>query len=330
MLNFWLRNVKIAKEVLHIYKKCRILYNGKVKEEDKIMIKRRLMTFCIMIFAMIAVVGAGFSSWYFSNQRRADVVSNVIVTHANTFGKFSGVSSGSYYLMLDQPVKNSSSAITNHNISLRDGTSETNSQAVDKLVATWTVSMSSFKDTLKDGTTVSIENSLIEYSVIIYIKASTLGQYIEIGGSTGFSNSGLRDVAGEHNHTKDGEYVAYKLAFTDLTNHGSDLVFENVSENTNSTKTGAYVTIPADGTSNVTVQFELDLASVPFEWKDGKAPDSFQKYQDMIQTLACTGVTSASDVKGGQIYQTTGNDIIFEFCAYNTSSKAPVIDVTTD
>lgn len=292
------------------------------------MIKKRLMTLSIMIFAMIAVVGAGFSSWYFSNQRRADVFSNVVVTHANTFGQFSNISNGTYLLMLDQPTKKDN-AITNHNIVLRTGTDENNSTAVESLTATWTVSMPSYKDTLKNGTTVSIDNSYIEYSVIIYIKTETLGKYVEIGSSSGFSNAGLRPVAGEHNHKEEG-YTAYKLSFTNSTDPENDKVFASAADNTGSSKTGAYVSLPEDGTSDVSVKFQLDLVDVPFQWKNGMAPETFQQYQDMIMALACDGVTSKSDVVGGKIYETTGKDLIFEFCAYNTSDKAPVIDVTND
>ncbi len=292
------------------------------------MIKKRLITLGIVVFAFVAILGAGFSSWYFSNQRRADVVSNVVVTHANTFGEFSNVSSGTYMLMLDQPTKNENT-ITNHNISLRNGTDENNSSAVDTLSATWTVSLTSYADTLKNGTEVSIENSYIEYAVIVYIKTATLGQYIEVGNSTGFSNSGFHDVAGEHNHRNEG-YTAYKLSFTNFTSPSTDKVFATTAENTNETKTGAYVSIPEGTTGSVSVGYVLDLRDVPFQWKSGMAPDTFQKYQDMIKTLGCKNVSTAQDVKGGMIYETEGQDLIIEFVAYNTSPKAPVIDVTTD
>ena len=71
---------------------------------------------------------------------------------------------------------------------------------------------------------ISIENSYIEYSVSVYIKTATLGQYIEGGNSTGFSNSGFHDVAGEHNHRNEG-YTAYKLSFTNFTSPSTDKVF---------------------------------------------------------------------------------------------------------
>lgn len=292
------------------------------------MIKKRLITLGVVFFALIAIFGAGFSSWYFSNQRRADVVSNVVVTHANTFGEFSNISSDPYILMLDQPTK-ADNTITDHNISLRNGTDENNSVAVDSLVATWKVSLASYADTLRSGTEVSIENSYIEYSIIVYIKTDTLGKYIEVGNSTGFSNSGFHEVAGEHNHRNEG-YTAYKLSFTNFSNPENDKVFASTSENTNTSRTGAYVSIPEGTSGNVEVGFILELGDVPFQWKTGMAPDTFQKYQDMITTLGCKGVSSPQDVKGGMVFETEGQDLIFEFVAYNTSPKAPVIDVTRD
>ncbi|MDE5715836.1 MAG: hypothetical protein K2I42_06895 [Anaeroplasmataceae bacterium] len=292
------------------------------------MFKKRLITLCITLFALFAVVGAGFSSWYFSNQRRSDVFSNVVVTHANTFGQFENVSSGNYYLMLDQPKKNGST-IMDHNITLRTGTDENNSPVVDTLSATWTVSLASYQDTLKSGTAVTVENSYIEYSVIVYIKDATLGQYVEVGGSTGFSNANFHSVAGEHNHRNEG-YTAYKLTFTSTTDAENDLVFTNTSENTNSTTTGAYVTLPTGDTGTVSVGFILDLKDVPFQWKADKAPSTFQEYQDMVRTLACKGVSTAQDVTGGKIYETEGKDLIIEFAVYNTSPDAPVIDVTQE
>lgn len=299
-----------------------------VKWRIKKMFKKKIITLGVTLFALIAIVGAGFSSWYFSNQRRSDVYSNVVITHANTFGQFSNVSNGTYSLMLDQPTKNGST-ITEHNISLRTGTDENNSAKVDKLSATWMVSLASYKDTLKSGTEVSIENSYIEYSVIIYLKTETLGQYIEIGNSTGFTNSGFHQVAGEHNHRNEG-YTAYKLSYTNFTDAANDKVFANASENTNDTQTGVYVSLPEGETGDVTAGFILDLTDVPFQWKNGKEPTTFQQYQDMVKTLACTGVSSSQDVVGGKIYETTGQDLIIEFVVYNTSPDAPVIDVTRD
>lgn len=285
------------------------------------MIKKRFLTLVIMLCAFIAIAGAGYSSWYFSNQRRADVNSNVYVTHANTFGKFSDVSNGAYVLMLDQPTS------TNENITLCTGTG-VNSTAVTSLNATWNVSLTSYKDTLNGTTTPSIEASKIEYSILVYIKTDTLGKYVEVTTSTdGFSTSGFREVAGEHNHRNEG-YTAYKLTLTNFSSPESDRVFTEVSENTNATKTGAYVTIPANENDNVTVKFQLDLVDVPFKWKEGKAPTTFQQYQDMIMSLACKDVTSASDVVGGKSYETEGQEVIFEFCVYNTSEGVPTIDVT--
>lgn len=296
--------------------------------EELKMFKKKIITLGVTLFALIAIIGAGFSSWYFSNQRRTDVYSNVVVTHANTFGQFSNVSSGDYSLMLDQPSK-TGSTITEHNISLRTGTDENNSAKVDTLNATWTVSLASYKDTLKSGTDVTIENSYIEYSVIIYLKTDTLGKYVEIGNSTGFTNSGFHQVAGEHNHRNEG-YTAYKLSYTNFSDAANDKVFASVAENTNPTKTAVYVSLPEGDTGDVTVGFVLDLKDVPFQWKSGKEPTTFQQYQDMVNTLSCAGVSSAQDVTGGKIYETTGQELIIEFAVYNTSPDAPVIDVTTD
>ena len=306
-------------------KKLKVIF---VYLEDFEMFKKRFITLGVSLFALFAVIGAGFSRWYFSNQRRTDVFSNVFVTHANTFGQFTNVSNGSYVLMLDQPTK-SGSTITEHNISLRTGTAENNSeQLAGSLNATWTVSLSSYKDTLKNGTEVSVANSYIEYSVLIYIKDATLGQYIEIGDSTGFSNANIHEVAGEHNHKNEG-YTAYKLTFTG-SNPATDLVYSSDEANLDTTKTGAYVTLPTGDTGDVSVGFLLNLVDVPFQWKENKAPTTFQEYQDMVKTLACTGVSQAADVKGGKIYETTGKDLIIEFAAYNTSPDAPVIDVTQE
>lgn len=57
------------------------------------MFKNKLLILGAVILAFFAIFGVGFSNWYFSNQCRADVVSNVVVTHANTFGEFPDVRS---------------------------------------------------------------------------------------------------------------------------------------------------------------------------------------------------------------------------------------------
>lgn len=283
------------------------------------MFKKRFLTVGATFAALIAVVGAGFSSWYFSNQRRADLSSvGVIVTHANTFGQFVDSSittppTGSkFMLMLDQPA----SGVTG--ISMRKGTDE-NSELVGNVEATWEVSLSSYNDTLgKVGAseTDKIANSYIEYSVLVYIKTETLGKYITVGAP--FSTTGIHDHLGDHTHEK---YTAYKY---NLTTAG-----KVQAPSANDTTTGAYVTI---GTDKVTARFVLNTADIAYAWQTADAdagtkaaPTSFQEYQDMVKTI-----TSATTVAAGTKYESAGQDVIIEFAVFNAKPGVPNIDATNN
>lgn len=289
------------------------------------MLKKKFLTVCIACLALIAIVGAGFASWYFSTQRRADVANlNVAITHANTFGEFGAINQPSAVLVLDQPTI-TNNAITSHNITMKTGASSS-TEAAD-VTNVWTVSKTSYEDTLKNGSDgLTIANSYIEYSILIYIKTATLGQYVKVGGSDYSTNaSDFRNRDGAHKH--DG-YTAYKL---NLTGKNLVLPIADMAQD-GASRTAAYVDF--SDANDVKVTFSIQLSAIPFEWIDAdseagadvttkKTPRTFQEYQAMVATLK--GV-SANTVNAGTTYETTTNaEIIIEFAVYNTSPSAPTI-----
>lgn len=286
------------------------------------MFKKRFLTVGATFAALIAVVGAGFSSWYFSNQRRADLSSvGVIVTHANTFGQFVDSSitkpadGSNFNLMLDQP------AGSDTGISLRQGSAE-NSSLLSTVEATWKVSLSSYNDTLgkvSASETDKIANSYIEYSVIVYIKDATLGKYIKVDGSN-FDGAETNSHLGDHTHAG---YTSYKYNLTAKNKvqapSGTD------------TATGVYVDI---GTEEVTARFVLNTTDIPFAWQTTDAtagtfaaPTSYQAYQDMVKTI----LPNVSTVEAGKQYTSQQNDdanVIIEFAVFNAKPGVPNVDAT--
>lgn len=264
------------------------------------MFKKRLITLGVALFALISVVGIGFSSWYFANEKKADVDSNVLVTHASDFGEFKNVTSGTIALQLDQPTI-TSGAISNHNIGLFtvDG-SGAPTAAVTELSGVWEVAMKDYNE----------NNSNLNYSIIIYIKSATLGTYVQAAG--GFTQETVTDTT-DHAHSSD--YTAYRL---DLTAHN---LFIDGAANNNTNKTGAYVDTTTDSTK-ASVTFKLDLANDAsfFQWKENQAPTTFEQYQAMVAALQCTGVAQATDVTYGKTYLTTGTDVIVEFVVSRTAA----------
>lgn len=257
------------------------------------MFKKRLITLGVTLFALISIVGIGFSSWYFANEKKADVNSNVLVTHASDFGEFKNVTSDALVLQLDQPTT-TSGAISNHNISLFkvDG-SGVPTAAITELSGVWEVALEDYNE----------NSSNLEYSIIIYIKSATLGNYVQASG--GFAEATVTGT-GDHAHSSD--YTAYKL---DLT---ADKLFIDGATNSNTNQTGAYVDTKTDATK-ASVTFKLDLANEAsfFQWKENQAPTTFEQYQAMVNALQCTGVAQATDVTYGKTYVTTGTDVIVEF-----------------
>lgn len=293
------------------------------------MVKKRFLTACAAGIALVSVVGVGFSAWTFSNQSRVDLNSNVFITHANTFGEFNkaqaetgGNVEVTACIKLDQPTKDASGNWQlGTGISLVASAQET-AAAVDKVTAEWTVSYASYRDTLKTSSSdiKILTESQIEYAVIIYIQKATLGKYVKVGGDYKdfVHNEGLfRPATGSHDHRKD--YYAYKLSFT-----------PSATAPTAGTS-GVQVTVP-DAAGPVKAAFTLDAASIPFTWfTENEAisdtetaigmPKTFDDYTNMVKNLGCTGVSAASDVKGGQTYQTANNSalVIIEFCVFNAA-----------
>lgn len=125
------------------------------------MIKKKLLALGLSATAVTAVVGAGFSSWYFGNNVKSTETNlGISITAAYAFGTVTVASDAPDTVVLDQS-----------NVLLKKG-----SDAKTEIVADWVVKNDAYKDATTNGT--------LTYTAHVYIKGtatSGLAKYITAG-----------------------------------------------------------------------------------------------------------------------------------------------------
>ncbi len=268
------------------------------------MVKKKLVALGVSALAITAVVGAGFSAWTFSTQRRADLNMGMLITEAASFGKME-VLGNANTVQLDQ---------TKIGLGNLNGTVYT--EDADKTIsAKWTVNKSAYD---------ANENDL-QYHVSIYIKKATLGKYVTVNTGVGehdfkTSTGDAQASAGEHQHNKNNEYESFNQW----------LPVSAISIDKDAT-----VSDPTEGTSyEVTLNWTFTDTTFSYyaasETSSGHVakPKTFAEYQSMV--IALGGAASAADVvthknynvaipnraEGGEAFP----DFILEFRVYNPNS----------
>lgn len=246
------------------------------------MLKRKTLTLCAVVLAILTIVGAGFSAWVFSTERRGDTGVGITIEYATTFGTVTG-DGGPFKLVLDQGEGNKKND-TKAGVSLQDATKE-----VDSITATWNISKHSFDD------------AQVRYRVNIYVHTNTLGQYVKLSAASGFTVDASAAGAGEHKHA---DYTVYRKdldADADIkkTEDPDDSNFWNVE---------------------MTLKVVNDMTNM-FEYVENKKPSKFQLYQEMVSAII-PSVNNVNDVKHGQVYTFTPDKasdsaLIIEFVVTN-------------
>lgn len=216
--------------------------------------KAKILTLSVCAAGAIALIGAGFSSWYFAGTDDVTTTSGyspyTVVTKAESDKGDIKVDSSDVYLELDQGgVDNASDVEKGISFKSKSGEtySEDNDTAATTLTATWTISGDEYK-----MLTATDSKYTVTYSATLELN-SKLAAYIELPTSEDISTSTDEDT----------QAVSYTIKCT--SNLSESLTAE--SDNSNSYKVTVTLTLPT------------------FQYKSGQKPLTMSAYNTMIGNL---------------------------------------------
>lgn len=260
------------------------------------MLKKKIMGLSVAAFSMIAIVGSGFSAWFFDQDTRGavDAFTGIDVVHANGFGAIS--TTYSYRLQLDQVDADDDAGKTGaaYGISVMEkGANATDFTAATSIQATWTVP------------TQTYEESSPAYYVNIYL-SNTIEKYVKIADTTFKTGN---DIVGAASANYATGYTRYQAAISlpeNAANKGQDTTTVALSLATRfGTDSGSNL---FQYYSDTEAEDNTDLAIVA-------KPDTFAEYQAMV--FALKGAESAGDVTIDKDYRIDGSLVAVEFQVVN-------------